>query len=276
MILIADSGSTKTAWHITDKGKSLKRILTSGINPYFQNQDEIEKEIEQKLLPEISGCALEAACFYGAGCATPEKCKQLAGLIRRYLSCPVEVYSDLMGAARALYGRRPGIACILGTGSNSCFYDGKEIVQNIPPLGFILGDEGSGAVLGKELVSDCLKNQLPLPLKEKFLEQYRLSPAILLERVYKQPFPNRYLAGFSTFLLENIKEPAIYNLVFNSFRSFFIRNVMQYDYRAYPISFTGSVAFCYRDVLLAAAGSLSLAVGQITQSPMEGLMSYHS
>jgi N-acetylglucosamine kinase-like BadF-type ATPase len=276
MILIADSGSTKTEWRITDKGKSIKKILTSGMNPYFQNQDEIAKEIEQKLLPEINGFTIEATCFYGAGCATPEKSKLIAGVIHRYLSCPVEAYSDLMGAARALCGKYPGIACILGTGSNSCFYNGESIVKNIPPLGFILGDEGSGAVLGKELVSDCLKNQLPLHLKDKFFEQYRLTPAIILEQVYKQPFPNRYLAGFSKFLLENIKEPAIYNLVYDSFQRFFIRNVMQYDYREYPIFFTGSVAFYYRDVLIATAESLSLAVGQITQTPMEGLLSYHS
>jgi N-acetylglucosamine kinase-like BadF-type ATPase len=276
MILIADSGSTKTAWCVADKGKSIKGILTSGMNPYFQNQDEIEKEIEDKLLPGISGFTIEAVCFYGAGCATPEKKQLVTDAIRRYLSCPVEAYSDLMGAARALCGKRPGIACILGTGSNSCFYNGEDIVQNIPPLGFILGDEGSGAVLGKLLVAGCLKNQLPAPLKEKFLEQYRLSPAVILERVYRQPFPNRFLAGFSGFLLENIREPAIYNLVFDSFRSFFIRNVMQYDYRAYPISFTGSIAFYYRDVLTAAAGSLSLTVGQITRTPMEGLLSYHS
>ncbi|MDR0749940.1 MAG: ATPase [Tannerellaceae bacterium] len=276
MILIADSGSTKTEWRITDKGKSIKRILTSGMNPYFQNQDEIEKEIEGMLLPEINGFTIESACFYGAGCATPEKRELIAAVIHRYLSCPVEVYSDLMGVARALCGKRPGIACILGTGSNSCFYNGESIVKNIPPLGFILGDEGSGAVLGKELVSDCLKNRLPLHLKDKFLEQYRLTPAIILEQVYRQPFPNRYLAGFSKFLLENIKEPAIYNLVYDSFQRFFIRNVMQYDYREYPISFTGSIAFYYRDVLIAAAGPLSLAVGQITQTPMEGLLSYHS
>jgi N-acetylglucosamine kinase-like BadF-type ATPase len=276
MILIADSGSTKTAWCITDKGKSVRNILTSGMNPYFQNQDEIEKEIEDKLLPGINGFTIESVCFYGAGCATPEKNQLIAGAIHRYLSCPVEVCSDLMGAARALYGKRPGIACILGTGSNSCFYNGEDIVTNISPLGFILGDEGSGAVLGKLLVADCLKNQLPAQLKEKFLEQFRLTPSVILERVYRQPFPNRYLAGFSGFLLENIKEPAIYNLVCNSFRSFFIRNVMQYDYRNYPISFTGSIAFYYRDVLTAAAGSLSLPVGQITQTPMEGLLSYHS
>ncbi|MDR1200262.1 MAG: ATPase [Tannerellaceae bacterium] len=276
MILIADSGSTKTAWCIAGKGKSIKEIVTSGMNPYFQNQDEIEKEIEQKLLPEINGFTIEAVYFYGAGCATPEKNQLIIDAIHHYLPCSVEVCSDLMGAARALCGKRPGIACIVGTGSNSCFYNGKDIVKNISPLGFILGDEGSGAVLGKILVGDCLKNQLPVHLKDKFIEQFGLTPAVILEHVYKQPFPNRYLAGFSTFLLENITEPAIYNLVYNSFQQFFIRNVMQYDYREYPISFTGSIAFYYRDVLVAAAGSLSLVVEQITQTPMEGLLSYHS
>ncbi|MDR1402850.1 MAG: ATPase [Tannerellaceae bacterium] len=277
MILLADSGSTKTEWRITDKGKSIKRILAPGMNPYFQQPDEIGKVIEQKLLPEINGFAIEAVYFYGAGCAVPEKNRLIRDAIRHYLPCPVEVCSDLTGAARALCGKQAGIACILGTGSNSCFYDGKDIVRNISPLGFILGDEGSGAVLGKLLVGDCLKNQLPLHLKNKFIKQFRLTPEAVLEHVYKQPFPNRYLAGFSKFLIQNIKEPALYNLAYNSFRSFFIRNVMQYDhYRDYPISFTGSIAFYYQDVLLAAARSFSLPVEQITQTPMEGLLFYHS
>lgn len=277
MVLIADSGSTKTEWCILHNGKPVKNILTSGINPYFQNPDEIKQEIEQKLLPPINGLTIKAVYFYGAGCSNPEKNQLIIDAIHHHLSCPVEVFSDLMGAARALCGKQPGIACILGTGSNSCFYNGKDIVKNISPLGFILGDEGSGAVLGKVLVGDCLKNQLPLHLKNKFIEQFQLTPTIILEHVYKQPFPNRYLAKLSRFLIENITEPAIYNLVYDSFRSFFIRNVMQYDdYVDYPISFTGSIAFHYRNVLKEAAESLSLRIEQITQSPMEGLLSFHS
>ncbi|MDR0429844.1 MAG: ATPase [Tannerellaceae bacterium] len=277
MILIADSGSTKTEWRVTDKGKSLLCIHTAGINPYFQNTEDIEREIENKLLPGIKDIPVDAVYFYGAGCNVPEKNCLITDAISSFLPVPVEVNSDLLGAARSLCGQAPGIACILGTGSNSCFYDGKNIVKNISPLGFILGDEGSGAVLGKLLVGDCLKNQLPKHLKDRFIEQYQLTPAGILDHVYKQPFPNRYLATLSKFLIENISEPSMYKLVYDSFRSFFIRNVMQYDnYTALPISFIGSIAFYYQDILREAAKSLSLQIKQITQTPMEGLLSYHS
>ena len=196
--------------------------------------------------------------------------------ITPYIPAPIEVYSDLMAAARALCGSRPGIACILGTGSNSCLYDGTEITEHISPLGFILGDEGSGAVLGKLLVGDCLKRQLPAPLVQKFMDQYELTPALLLERVYKQPFPNRFLATLSHFLLENITEQPIYNLVYTSFRSFFLRNVALYPGAdTYPIHFVGSIAYYYQEVLKAAALSLGLKVGTVVQAPMNGLIRYH-
>lgn len=277
MILIADSGSTKTEWCVADKGEMIHRIFTAGINPYFQNTNDIAQEIGQNLFPVIKEFPIDTVYFYGAGCNVTEKNRFIIDAISSWFNASVDVQSDLMGAARSLYKHQPGIACILGTGSNSCFYDGERIVDNISPLGFILGDEGSGAVLGKLLVGDCLKNQLPAHLKDKFIEQYQVTPAEILDRVYKQPFPNRYLANFSKFLLENISEPAIYELVYNSFRSFFIRNVMQYDkYADYPVSFIGSIAYYYRDVLKDAAKSLSLRIGQITKTPMDGLLSYHS
>jgi N-acetylglucosamine kinase-like BadF-type ATPase len=277
MILIADSGSTKTEWCVADKGMPVQQALTAGMNPYFQSIDEIRRDIAYTLLPAIKNHTIETVWFYGAGCASPEKNRIIIDVLVSLLQIPVEVCSDLTGAARALCGHRPGIACILGTGSNSCLYDGQTIQRNISPLGFILGDEGSGAVLGKLLVGDCLKNQLPKLLVDKFMQQYRLTPSVILERVYRQPFPNRYLATLSRFLIENIDEPAIYDLVYNSFRSFFIRNVMQYDgYETYPIHFTGSVAFYYRQVLIDAARSVSIDIQRIEPSPMPGLLTYHA
>lgn len=276
MILIADSGSTKTEWCLADQGSPVRTILTSGTNPYFQTREEIAGEIRDALLPALEGERIEAIYFYGAGCAFPEKNRIIEEAILPFIPAPIEVYSDLMAAARALCGTRPGIACILGTGSNSCLYDGVEITEHIPPLGFILGDEGSGAVLGKRLVGDCLKRQLPEHLVRKFMEQYELTPALLLERVYKQPFPNRFLATLSRFLLENLTEQSIYNLVYDSFRTFFIRNVTGYtNYQAFPIHFTGSIAFYYQEVLKAAALSLDLKVGSVVKAPMEGLIRYH-
>ncbi|GAB6395452.1 MAG: ATPase [Bacteroidales bacterium] len=280
MILIADSGSTKTEWCLSDRGASIRQIHTAGINPYFQTKEEIEETVGQalSLVAEAEKRAIESVFFYGAGCNSPEKNRLIIGALQKRLpAVATHVYSDLTGAARSLCGREVGIACILGTGSNSCLYDGKEIVKNISPLGYILGDEGSGAVLGRLLVSDCLKNQLPRRLSDKFIQQYGLTASVVLEQVYKQPFPNRYLANLSRFLAENIGEPAVHELVLQSFRSFFIRNVMQYDgFGQLPISFTGSIAFYYQDILREAARTLSLTVKRIEPTPMPGLLAYHS
>jgi N-acetylglucosamine kinase-like BadF-type ATPase len=277
MILIADSGSTRTHWCVADKKEPIQQVITAGINPYFQTFEEIRLDVETALLPAIKNYCIKTVWFYGAGCSSPEKKQTIVEALAPLLPAAIEVYSDLTGAARALCRQHAGIACILGTGSNSCLYDGQTVVKKIPPLGFILGDEGSGAVLGKRLVSDCLKNQLPKHLIDKFMYQYKLTAADILERVYKQPFPNRYLGTLSHFLLENIDEPAIHDLVYESFLSFFIRNVMQYEnFKAYPVHFTGSVAFHYQPTLKEAAQSLSIHIQRIEQTPMPGLLAYHS
>lgn len=276
MILIADSGSTKTDWCLVEDGESVFRFQTRGTNPFFQTEEEILKEIETGLLPGLKGVEPSAIHFYGAGCAFPEKNEIIRRAITRHLPVQVEVGSDLLAAARALCGGCPGIACILGTGSNSCQYDGKEIVKNVSPLGFILGDEGSGAVLGKLLIGDVLKDQLPPALKELFLAQYGLTPASIMDRVYRQPFPNRFLAGFSPFILEHLDEPAIWELVTRSFLAFFTRNVKQYDYYDLPVHLVGSVAWHYQAVLKDIAFELGIRLGTIIQSPMEGLIAYHS
>ena len=182
----------------------------------------------------------------------------------------------MLGAARGLCGHEKGIVCILGTGSNSCFYDGEEIVSNVSPLGFILGDEGSGAVLGKLLVGDILKNQLPAQLKEEFLKQFDLTAPEIIDRVYRQPYPNRFLASLSPFLAQHLVEPGIRTIVLNSFIAFIRRNVMQYDYTQYPVRFIGSVAYCYKEILQEAAKETGLGIGKILQSPMEGLIEYHT
>lgn len=275
MILIADSGSTKTDWCMVEKGKSVLRFQTRGMNPFFQTEEEMRKEIETGLLPALKDLIPSAVCFYGAGCAFPEKNDMIRRSVNRYLSVPVEVGSDLLAAARALCGDEPGIACILGTGSNSCYYDGKEIVKNVSPLGFILGDEGSGAVLGKLLIGDVLKDQLPPALKDLFLSQYGLTSASIMDRVYRQPFPNRFLAGFSPFIREHLDEPAIWELVTRSFLAFFTRNVKQYDCFELPVHLVGSVAWYYQDILKDIAFDLGIRIGTVAQSPMEGLIAYH-
>jgi len=277
MILIADSGSTKTEWCIAERGELVKRIVTAGTNPYFQTADEIEEELAHVLFPELKKYSIDAVYFYGAGCAFPDKKQMITEILYPELPVTIEVYSDLMGAARSLCGRLPGIACILGTGSNSCLYDGVEILQHTPPLGFILGDEGSGAILGKRLVGDCLKKQLPDSICEQFLSQYDLTVENILERVYRKPFPNRYLATLSQFLLENITEPVVHDMVVDEFKKFLLRNVKQYrGSDKFPIHFTGSIAYFYQSVLREAANAVGMRPGIIVQHPMSGLIHYHT
>lgn len=175
------------------------------------------------------------------------------------------------------FGRESGIACILGTGANSGYYNGTLIKDHISPLGYILGDEGSGAVLGRHLIGDVLKHQLPRELCDRFLDEYNLDSAAILRRVYKEPMPNRFLASVTPFLLKNIEEPAIHRLVLNEFKSFFVRNVAQYDnYRNLPVGFVGSIAFHYRNVLEEAAAALDTTISIVLRTPMEGLVRYHS
>lgn len=277
MKLIADSGSTKTDWCLMDGNIVMKRIKTKGFNPFFETEKEIEYELSNALVPKIPrGTKIDAIHFFGAGC-TPEKAPIVARALMMQVSdeARVEVCSDMVGAARALCGNEPGIVCILGTGSNSCEYDGKKIVKNVSPLGFILGDEGSGAVLGKILVGDLLKNQLGEELKEKFLTQYKLTTAEIIDRVYRQPFPNRFLASLQPFMEDNLDNEAIFFLVMEAFSHFIARNVMQYDYQHLTVHFTGSVAYAYRKVLEKSAELTGIRLGIITNSPMEGLIKYY-
>jgi N-acetylglucosamine kinase-like BadF-type ATPase len=277
MILIADSGSTKTHWCVADCQFVEREIFTKGINPFYQTEVEISDEIEFGLLPELDEIQVDAIYFYGAGCSFREK-KELVrlALAAHFTDAIIEIESDLLGAARALFQQDKGIACILGTGSNSCLYNGIEIVQNVSPLGFILGDEGSGAVLGKHLIADCLKNQLPERLSNQLLDEYDLTPSLILDNVYKKPFPNRFLAKFTPFILEHIEEPTIFNLIYDSFDAFFIRNVMQYPLENMKVGFVGSVAYYFRDTLEIVASERGIVISEIVQSPMEGLVKYHS
>ena len=278
MILIADSGSTKTTWYLSGEDIPPKEIATDGMNPYLQSEDNIQTTLLSSLLPQLTvdPAKIDAVYFYGAGCIF-EKVEIVSRAIRKYIPADVvEVNSDLLAAARGLFGREPGIACILGTGSNSCFYDGENIIRNISALGFILGDEGSGSSLGKHLVGDLLKDMFPTVLKEKFLRQFNLTPAEIIDRVYRQPFPNRFLAGLSSFISENFDEPGMKQLVHDDFKAFFVRNLMKYDYQQNKASFVGSIAYHYKDILREVAKDMGISLGIILQSPMEGLIKYHS
>lgn len=277
MILIADSGSTKTSWVLSDASKKVVgQCKTSGINPFYQTEEEIYNALIKEFELEISD--LKSLYFYGAGCANPEKKDVVLRALRKMWNPhEISVDSDLMCAARSLCGRSPGIAAILGTGSNSCYFNGQDIENQISPLGFILGDEGSGAVLGKKLVADVLKRQLPEHICQAFLESYKLTPAEILDRVYRQPFPNRYLAGFTRFINEHINEESLYVLVKNSFIEFFNRNIMHYkQFGDNRVHFTGSIAWYFIDPLKDAAVETGFSIGKVIMDPMEGLIAYHS
>jgi N-acetylglucosamine kinase-like BadF-type ATPase len=276
MIIVADSGSTKTTWCLCEtESRQTRFVQTAGINPYYQGEKEIYSTLEKEFT-SVPG-VVNSVYFYGAGCANSSVNAIVYNVLSNYFGVTrVEVESDLMAAARSLCGHGPGIACILGTGSNSCYYDGKSIVHHVSPLGFILGDEGSGGVLGRKLLSDILKNQLPSSLAEKFYSRYQTNVAEILENIYRKPFPNRYSAQFTRFIYENIEETALSDLVLNEFQRFFSRNVMQYPQsQKCEIHFSGSIAFYFPELLKKAAASLGVRVGKIVKEPMDGLIDFH-
>lgn len=273
-ILIADSGSTKTEWTLINNNQT-HTFKSAGINPFYAEKKEIVATIKSAAIPPLDPA--DKIYFYGAGCINSEKCSFVSSAINEVFPCEVIfVATDLLGAARSLCQNTPGIACILGTGSNSCFYDGKDIVTNVSPLGFILGDEGSGAVLGKKLIADILKKQLPSHIIQLFFDSYKTTSAEILEAVYKKPFPNRYLAQFTRFISLNITFSELETIVLQSFAEFVSRNVMQYkEAKATQIHFTGSIAYVFREQLAKTMREFDLNLGKIVQNPMEGLSTYH-
>lgn len=288
MILIADSGSTKVHWCLLTASGQCSDVFTDGINPLFQTTIAMQNSISNQLLPQIGSLlwagTLTHVFFYGAGC-TPEKKvfvqKALEAVFRK---AEVHVESDMLGAARGLLGHNAGVACILGTGSGSCFYDGEKIAWAVPSLGYILGDEGSAAVLGKRLVGDLLKNQLGDDLKEAFFAEYETSMADIIEKVYRQPFPNRFLAKLSRFCADHMDDPRIRALVYDHFVQFIRRNLKQYfaknenmvnDHMVNAVGFVGSIAYYYRPILEEAMAAEGIPVGTILQDPVEGLKEYH-
>lgn len=277
MILLADGGSTSVEWCLIDKGTRVIQVFTKGANPFFRTREDIGEELARDLKPSVDRYKVDSVHFFGAGCAFPDKNEVIRAAIADNIKTEkIEVGSDLLAAARGLCGTEKGIACILGTGSNSCYYDGRRIVENVSPLGYIIGDEGSGAVLGRLFVNACLKNQLTIGVKERLFEQYELNQQRILDKVYKQPLANRFLATFTRFILENIEDESILKLVKAAFEDFFRKNVMQYDYRENLVHMTGSVAYYFQDILRDVARDLDIEIGKIEQSPMTGLITYYS
>ncbi|WP_421920750.1 ATPase [Marinifilum sp.] len=273
MILIAESGSTKTDWVLLKQGKIQKQQQTLGINPFHQDMSSIIDNLRSL----ENAHPIEQIFFYGAGCATQEsKQKVKDALLEVFPSASCDIQSDVLAAARSVCGRENGIACILGTGSNSCLYNGINITHNVRPLGYILGDEGSGAVLGKRLIADLLKGVAPEDITNAFYKKHNMEYAHIINNVYREEAPSRFLAQFTVFLSENVEHPYVSSLLQEEFTKFFERNIKQYDnHSRLPIHFIGSIAYYFKNELMKVAKKLNLLTGKIIKSPLEGLVEYH-
>jgi N-acetylglucosamine kinase-like BadF-type ATPase len=276
MILIADSGSTKTIWKCTDGAGSVFSALTAGINPYYNKYEEILKEISGAR-SQLSSIDIEEIYFYGSGCATDGQKDMVArGLKDQFGALEISVHSDLHGAARALFQKEPGIVCILGTGSGSCIYNGNHIVKSIPSLGFILGDEGSGAFLGKQFVRDFLREDMPVDLFKKTKVELGITKEEVLQNVNQEPMPSRYLAGFSKFIHENINHQYLKDLVYSSFNEFAREYIIRYEkYKHYKIGFIGSIAVKYQSILREVLAGYQISLHIVEENPINGLIEYH-
>lgn len=276
MILIADSGSTKTDWRLIGAA-GISQCQTTGINPYFQSSGDISQLLRQELSPKLDLSGVTAVHFYGAGCAAPEKADTVRMALQEELEkAEIHVGTDMLGAVKALCGNEPGIACILGTGSNSCYYDGTAIMENVPSYGYLFGDHGSGANIGKRLVQAWVDGKLPPELKKRFEERSGNAREQILENVYRKPFPNRFLAAYSKFVFQHLSHPFMVALVKESFHAFFSTQVEKYAaHKNVPVHAVGSVAFFYHAILKSVAEEKGITMGRILETPIAALTLYH-
>lgn len=277
-VLIADSGATKTTWCLLS-GQRKKIIETQGISPYFLDKEKIVSLLEIELLPKLKEVAIESIFFYGSGCGNSHNVALVKSALKKAipLAQKINVDHDLIGAAKALCGDTKGVVCILGTGSNSCVFNGKKITKNNPAPGFILGDEGAGSYLGKKVLQHHIYNTFDEDLQYKFKLKYGIAYAEILNNVYKQPFPSRYLASFAPFLSENRGHYMIENILEDGISDFFFTHLYKYSETwTRPIHFTGSIAWNFRDVIKGICDSSELELGKIIKAPIDGLIEYHS
>ena len=278
IILIADSGSTKAEWCLIENGKKKKTITTNGISPYFLSPEEIFGLLQKELLPKIKNSIPTHFFYYGTGLANESNVTMFQQLFKGIFSkTKIQVNHDLMGAAKALCGKQKGLACILGTGSNSCFYNGNKIVHNSPGLGFILGDEGSGAHMGKKVIQHFLYHTFDEDLMDRFNAKYQTNQSAIVEAVYKGNQPNRYLANYVEFLIENRGHYMIENIIEDSLSEFIFNHIFKYKQSwTMPINFVGSVAYGFKDVLKSLCDSYELQLGKVIKKPMDGLVKFHA
>ncbi len=274
-VLIADSGFTKTDWRLIGADGSIEQARTTGINPYYQTEEEILLVIQDlhSQLPD----KVDEIYFYGTGCSSGTNRDKIARLLNRYYSeAKIDVNHDLLAAARSLCGDEKGIACIIGTGTNSCLYDGSKIISNVPSLGWAIADEGGGTYLGKTLVTDYYRKDMPEHLRVIFKERFGLNKDAFLTAIYQEPMPGRFLASFAKFINEHISEPYMYKLVYDAFATFITKNVVKYEgYKEVPVHFTGSVAYYFNNILRKVAVDQGIYIKHITEHPIAGLTLFH-
>ncbi|MDR3268616.1 MAG: hypothetical protein LBT83_06075 [Tannerella sp.] len=275
MKLIAESTSTRTEWALVEGDRLIQRVFTEGINPYFQTRKEISRSIRLNLPEVYFRRKINRIHFYGAGCASEEKRDIVKSSLIAQFKTIVHVESDLLAAARGLFKRDTGIACIMGTGSNSCLYNGETILKNVSPAGYILGDEGSEAVFGKMFLADLLKDLAPAELANSFYEKFGINADEIMGAIYNDPSPSRFLAVVSRFLANYLDNKYVYNMLLRNLREFFTRNICQYNYKEYRIRFVGSGAYAYAEVLKGIAHEFGAQVDMIKESSIPGLIDFH-
>jgi N-acetylglucosamine kinase-like BadF-type ATPase len=276
--LIADSGSTSTTWCLLIPGQKKKTIQTRGISPYFQTGEEIQQLLLSELLPKLKGTMVDEIHYYGTGCGNVTNVKMIKDALKKVFgSKKINVNTDLLAAARAVCGNEKGVVCILGTGSNSCYYNGNKIVKNSPGLGFILGDEGSGAHLGKKVMQYYLYGTFDEDLMDRFAAKYQTNSIEMLEAVYREPLPNRYMANFAGFLVENRGHYMIENIIEDSMNDFIFHHIYKFkESWTLPVHFVGSVANGFKDVIKELFLGYELQMGKVVKSPMDGLIAFHT
>lgn len=276
MNIIADSHSTSAEWVLTDNETIVEHAFTSGINPFFQGRREASHIVRLEL-PDIFFKQRPAAVhFYGAGCLTLEKCKIIQSSLVAQFRTQVHVMPDILGAARSVLKNSPGLVCILDNDSNSGQYDGNELIKTVSPLGYILGNEGSGVFMGKRLLADVLKEFAPADIREAFFERFQMSRADLIDTVYTKPIAQRLLAQFVSLLRDNQSHPYVHGLVYRSFMFFFKRNIVLYDYKEQPLHVVGSIGACFQDILRETAADFGVEISQIVKNSIPGLIKYHT
>ncbi len=278
MILIADSGSTKTSWLAVEGDNNVTKIITAGYNPYYYKYEFLVNIIQNELLPKLKNHNVEKIYYYGSGCSSDINCTKVkTALWDKFPGSLVEINHDLTGAAVALLKNNEGIACILGTGSNSCYWNGQEVVSNVPSVGYLLGDEGSGTYIGMKILKGILENKAPSNITSGFYHSFDLNFEKVLSRIYENTEPNRFFAGISKFAGDNINNPWIRAQVKQCFVDFIENQIKQYpNYSDIDISFTGSIAYYFKDLLIETMTENKLNLGIILQEPIDGLLDFHS